>query len=302
MDLNQLRYFVAVAEHGSFSAAARAIKVSQPALSAAVGALEKDLGTTLLLRQRDGIVVTSSGDELLVRAAELFTLLTRTREVIRGLQDDDVGSFVVGCHESLGAYFLPGFVPDFLRAAPGIQITLANAPSAEVTRGVVAREIQFGLVVNPLPHPDLVLVELFRDAMDVVVASGGARGKSDVKDAHARLRAGPLLFAARVAQCQELLSRLAADGLAPERRLACGDLELVKALALAGVGPALLPRRVAAYGQPGKLRRLHPTLPYIQDTIYLAFRGDAHRTAAMLRVKDALIAHGRRLAAVTPLA
>jgi DNA-binding transcriptional LysR family regulator len=69
----------------------------------------------------------------------------------------------------------------------------------------------------------------------------------------------------------------------------------VKSFALAGLGVALLPRRVAAYGQTGKLRRLHASLPFFPDTIYLAFRADMHRTRAATRLKDALVAHGRRL-------
>jgi len=68
---------------------------------------------------------------------------------------------------------------------------------------------------------------------------------------------------------------------------------------LAGVGVALLPRRVAAYGQKGKLRRLHPSMPFFPDTIFLAFRADMHRTRAATRLKDALVAHGKRLGAET---
>src|SRR5262249_7435009 len=79
--------------------------------------------------------------------------------------------------------------------------------------------------------------------------------------------------------------------------LSCGDLELVKSMALEGVGVALLPRRVAAYGQKGKLVRLHPELPFIPDIISLVYHSDLHRTRAALRLKDALVAHGRALEA-----
>jgi DNA-binding transcriptional LysR family regulator len=77
--------------------------------------------------------------------------------------------------------------------------------------------------------------------------------------------------------------------------LSCGDLELVKSLALAGIGVALLPRRVAAYAQEGRLVRLHPELPVIPDVISLVYRADMHRTRAAMRLKDALVAYGKRL-------
>ena len=95
---------------------------------------------------------------------------------------------------------------------------------------------------------------------------------------------------------QSLVERLERDEALPARLLECGDLELVKSLALAGVGVALLPRRVAAYGQEGRLRRLHPELPHVDDTIHLVFRGDLHRTRAALKVKDLILEHGSRLA------
>ena len=293
MDLTHLRYFQTVAECGSLTAAAKRLKVSQPTLTVAMKNLEERLGTTLLLRSRSGVSLTTTGKELLGHVGEVLTLLERAEQKIMGLETEEVGSFVIGCHESLGAYFLPDFMLGFLETAPRIEVTLWNGSSADVTDAVVGRTVDFGIIVNPIPHPELVLLELFKDAMDFFVASSSRQ--SDLEAAHARLRAGPLVFAGRVQQCQDLLGRLAAEALLPTRMLSCGDLELVKSFALAGLGVALLPRRVAAYGQPGKLRRLHASLPFFPDTIYLAFRADMHRTRAATRLKDALLAHGRKL-------
>ncbi|MFO0761675.1 MAG: LysR family transcriptional regulator [Byssovorax sp.] len=296
MDLAHLRYFQAIAKRGSMTAAARDLNLSQPTLTVAVRNLEEKLGTKLFLRNRSGVTLTSTGRELLHHTAEIFSLIERAEERIQGLETDEVGSFVIGCHESLGAYFLPTFMSRFLRAAPKIELSLSNASSSDVADAVVARQVDFGLVVNPRPHPELVCVNLFHDAMDIVVASSSrAEGRPDLAAAHRRLREGPLIFAGRVSQCQELVGRLSAEGLLPPRLLSCGDLELVKSLALENVGVALLPRRVAAYGQPGKLARLHPELPFIPDVIALLYRADLHRTRAAIRLKDALIAHGRAL-------
>jgi DNA-binding transcriptional LysR family regulator len=76
-----------------------------------------------------------------------------------------------------------------------------------------------------------------------------------------------------------VLRAAGALGLLPEKLLPCGDLELAKSLALRGVGPAVLPSRVAAYNlPPGSLALLDATLPYELDTAYLFFRADMHRT------------------------
>lgn len=295
LELTQLRYFQVVARSGSLTRAAKELRVSQPTLTVAIRNLEERLRTRLLLRDRSGVSLSTTGEELLRSCEELFALLERTEQRLLGLETEEAGRFVLGCHESLGAYFLPGFLRGLLQAAPQIEIALWNGTSAAVQQAVLAREVHFGLAVNPIPHPDLVLLELFRDAVDLFVAQDLLPEDAPLAAAQELLRRGPLIYAGRVTQCQELLGRLAADGLLPVRMQSCGDLELVKSLALAGLGAALLPRRVAAYNQEGRLRRLHVALPHIPDTICLLFRGDLHRTRAALKLKDALVQYGRTL-------
>ncbi len=292
MDLNHLRYFQTIVECGSLTAAARQLGLSQPTLTVAVRKLEERFGTTLLLRNPRGVSVTSTGQELLNHINEVFDALDRAEQRIFGLERDDVGAFVIGCHESLGAYFLPGFMPGFLNQAPQIQITLWNGSSDAVFQAVIGRTVHFGIIVNPLPHPDLVMVELFEDAMDLFVAAEADQGAS-MPEALARLRRGPLIFAGRIQQARLLIDQLSGRDALPERLLSCGDLELVKSLTLGGLGVGVLPRRVAAYGQPGRLRRLHPELPSVPDRIFLVYRADMHRTRGAMRLKDALVAHGR---------
>ncbi len=302
MDTTLLRYFREIARAGSLSAAARALAVSQPTLTAAMNRLESEFRTRLLIRDHAGVQLTETGRALLADSTRILELVEEARTAIDGIEHGDAGGFILDCHESLGAYFLPTFIPSFVARYPLIDLTLWNGTSAGVTRAVVAREVQFGLIVNPLPHPDLVLIPLFEDAVDLLAVASGHEGEavppfacSSLEAAEDRLRTGPLVLAGRVDQCAQLLDRLAADGMASPRRLHCGDLELVKAIISSGFGVGLLPRRVAAYGQPGRLRRVHASLPHIPDTICLAFRADMHRTRATHALKDALIAHGRAL-------
>jgi molybdate transport repressor ModE-like protein len=299
LDPTQLRYFVAIAKHGSITQAAKEIGASQPTLTVALKSLEEQLETTLFFRERTGVRLTSTGDELLKLTQELFELMDRGEARIRGLEREDRGTFVIGCHESLGSYVLPSFMQAFLKDNPGIDLRLHNATSEETVAAVLGRDVTFGLVVNPHPHPDLVLVELFRDTLDILTSAANVPLADDseaaLRAAMDLLRAGPLIYVERIEQCQDLMNQLAAEGLLPTRKLACGDLELVKSLALAGVGPALLPRRVARYGHFGQLVRLHTSLPAIADTIFLVYRADMHKTKAALRVKDALVKHGRSL-------
>lgn len=290
LDLARLRYFRAVVESGSLSGAARVLGVSQPTLTAAVRSLEEDFGTTLFLRTRSGVVPTTSGELLSRYAEQVFALVEKAEQDIRALETEEVGRFVIGCHESLGAYFLPGFMSQW--DAPRVELSLMNGTSKDVRDAVIEHAVHFGLVVNPEPHPDLVMMPLFRDAVDFFVKGEAPK---DFAEAEARLKAGPLIYAGRIFQAQELLERLSVRGIVPARLLSCGDLELVKSLTLAGIGVGLLPRRVAAYGHAQALSRLHPSMPFFPDVISLVFRGDLHRTRAAIRLKDALISHGKAL-------
>lgn len=291
MELTYLRYFRAIAEHGSLTAAARALGCSQPTLTAAVRRLEERFGTTLLLRSARGVEVTSTGAEVLRCAVEVHAALESTELRVADLERAPTGRFVVGCHESLGAYFLPAFLRGFHAEAPNVDVVLWNGPSAEVVREVVERNVHFGLVVNPEPHPDLVMVRAWRDAVGLFTVSPAA----DLPTARTRIQQGPIIAAGRLHQSRAWLEYLDALGITPLRVITCGDLELVKSLTLGELGVGLLPRRVAAYGAGDRLHALHPSLAVFPDEIYLIYRADQHRTRAGMQLKDALLAQGRAI-------
>lgn len=297
MDLVHLHYFRAIAESGSMTAAARKLGITQPTLTAIVKKLEDSLETTLLLRNPRGVAVTETGAALADGAARILALVDETEQRIRGLQQDEVGQFVIGCHESLGAYFLPGFMGEFLARASGIEIRVWNGTSADVREAVLRRGVHFGLIVNPQAHDELVMQPAFDDAVAVVARRDRLR-PGDREHAHAVLRSGPLVYAGRVDQCRQIVDRLSELDLLPQRTISTGDLELTKSLVLAGVGVGILPRRVADYGHPGALVVVDPELPQIADRIALCWREDAHRTAAWERTRSGLLEHADRIAPI----
>lgn len=299
VDLRQLRYFQAVAATGRIGEAARQLGVSQPALSIALGKLEREVGVLLLDRDHRGAQLTPAGRELLGAVEQAMNVLEQGRQRIAGLADEPVGRFAIGCPHVLGSYFLPGFVGPFLAAYPGIELVLWTGSSRQVETAVLDREVQLGIVTHPLAHPDLVLVDLFRDEVGVVgdLAALGVDGSLSLSAAGRIVRGRPLLYAPHVPQALEIVTQLDSRGCGPARRIEVGDMQLVKELAWAGVGLAILPARVASHGGGPALAPLHPRLPSVADTIRLVYRGDTQRTRAATLVKDALVAHGRAIAA-----
>lgn len=291
LELTPLRYLLAIAASGSLTAAARRLRVSQPAISVAMRKLEARLGTPLLLRGQKGALLTPAGAELARHAEEVFGVLARAEERLRGLQSGDSGRFIVGCYHSFGAFYLPGVLTELTRSAPGIELSLWEGTADQVRDAVVDRTVHFGVMVSPRPHPELVLVKLFRDVMGVFVP-----GHLDRRERLEFLARGPLFHVERVLLSRKVVEALGKRGLLPRRLMACGDLELAKSLALHGAGAAVLPSRVASYHTPpDALALADPSLPAELDTAYLAYRADLPRTRAALRLKEALVAHGREL-------
>jgi DNA-binding transcriptional LysR family regulator len=292
MELSQLHYFRTIARSGSLSGAARQLGVSQPTLSIALRRLEEALGSSLFHRGRDGVRLTQTGQALLGHAEHILLSVEVATQAVRGLETEEVGRFVIGCPDTLGAFFLPGLLTRLFRQMPRLELSLWNGVSREVERAVLERQADFGLVSRMLPHPELVRVELFEDVTQLFALGPAARTLQQAKE---RMRQAPLLYVERLPTTPEMLRRLGEMGALPERRLPCGTAELVKNMALAGVGVAILPARAAAYGHPGALVPVHRSLPSVPDTVSLIYRADLHRTRACLRLKEELVAHGRAL-------
>jgi len=287
---HSLRYFVEVAERGSFSAASRSLYVSQPSLSIAVKKLEEQLGSQLLHRGARGVTVTAAGVVLLARAREAGSALRAARSEIEALDQEPRGAFVLGVHESLGTYALPGFMAAFLDANPQIELSLHNDNSRDVERAIVERRVDVGLVVNPAGHPDAVIGELFSDKVCFVIASRLKRRHRVVRDALLGL---PVFHVPTLRQTQSLFEQIEKEGLATPRRVACSSMELVKSLVLDGAGVGVLPYRVATHGVArGRLGLLDAALPTYEDRITLVRRADAPMTRGLRVLLDALRAHG----------
>ncbi|HZN94580.1 MAG TPA: LysR family transcriptional regulator, partial [Myxococcales bacterium] len=102
LDLVQLRYFQAIAHGQSITAAARELGVSQPTLSVALKRLERSLGTSLLHRERGGVRLTRTGQELLGHARDLLLSAKHAEEAVRGLETGDAADLVLACPDALG--------------------------------------------------------------------------------------------------------------------------------------------------------------------------------------------------------
>jgi DNA-binding transcriptional LysR family regulator len=168
MNIAHLRSFVAVVEHGSFSAAARTLHLSQPAVTMQIQSLEADIGATLLDRQYRRIELTEAGRLLLPVAEGILQDVEKVRDAIAELSDTVTGRLTLAASTTPGQYVLPRIVGSFLKHNPDVGVSIAVMDTAQVVDAVEAGEASLGMTgaklkgtkvtYERLGHDDLFLI------------------------------------------------------------------------------------------------------------------------------------------------
>lgn len=145
MNVSQLRTFIAVVDHGSFSEAARALGISQPAVTMQIQALEADIAATLLDRGYRKVLLTEAGHALLPHARKVLAEIDDARHSIDAVSTTVSGRLAVAASTTPGQYLLPRLLGGFLRQFPEVGVTLRVYDSADVVAHVEAGEADLGM-------------------------------------------------------------------------------------------------------------------------------------------------------------
>lgn len=228
MDLARLQYFVAVAEAGSFSRAAAALSLSQPALSRQVLLLEEEVGQRLLERTGRGAVLTDAGTALLAHARGIFELAERARVDMRERQLTPRGRLTVGLPPRVAHVITADLVERFHAQFPQAAITIMEGLSIRLREWLVAGRVDLAIVFDPAHSPQIQLETLVREPLvlisvnplpqrlrlaDVVqrplVMPSGPHALRQLLEQHTRPRGLPLKLVAEVDSVQTVLSVVA---------------------------------------------------------------------------------------------
>ncbi|MBB3181273.1 LysR substrate-binding domain-containing protein [Variovorax sp. Sphag1AA] len=185
MKLHQLRTFVAVAEHRSIRAAARALFVSQPAVTRTIRELEHDLDILLLRRSVEGVELTEAGAALQVRARLLLQDIRRTREELAFMKEGRGGQVSAAVTSTIGLTVLPDALESFMRRMPEARISLTeDAPpiALEKLRNGTLDFIVTNTLADDLPA-EFVQHPLFVMQLMIVARAGHpARGARSLRE------------------------------------------------------------------------------------------------------------------------
>jgi DNA-binding transcriptional LysR family regulator len=150
MTLQQLTYFLAAAEHGSFSAAAETLHMAQPSLSEQIRRLEAELGVSLFARAGRRLELTEAGRLLMPHAERTRDAAREAAESVREVRDVTGGTVAFGTFGSAHHYLLGGLIQDFRTRHPSVRLRVIGQNSAEVADAVRDGHLEAGLVVLPV--------------------------------------------------------------------------------------------------------------------------------------------------------
>ncbi|MGW4028669.1 LysR family transcriptional regulator [Streptomyces sp. NPDC004838] len=296
MQLQQLLYFVAVAETRHFTHAAERVHVSQPSLSQQIRALESELGAELFSRARGNIGLTEAGEALLPLARRILADADTARHEVQELAQLRRGRVRLGATPSLCTGLLPGVLRAFHDRHPGIRLLIEEGGSHDLVRQLARGALDLALIVLPLPpgSPALTTVELLREDLVVVSSTSSRAPRRPVRIAD--LRDQPLVMFRHGYDLRELtVAACRAEGFEPGFTVEGGEMDAVLGFVRAGLGMAVVPRMVADAAGPD-LRVTPLARPGLRRTIALAHRSDVAPPRAARELQRVLVATARVVA------
>ncbi len=263
--MDDIKYFIIASETLNVTRASEIIGITQPALSYALKRLENNLKGQLFIRLKNGIRLTKLGEEFRVRSRRLLYEWEQAQNLVNPESGLVQGTYSLAIHPSVALYALELFLPELQDEFPSLNFNFIHGLSREMTEKVISWEADFGIVVNPIKHPDLVIKRLYNDEVTIF-------HRTNAQD--------KLIYDQNLAQSQYILKKLGKKRIS-SGELNSGNLELVAKLTSLGLGYGLLPATIASQYQ--HLQKLDGA-PIFKDEICLIYRPEKHNNTVSRKI------------------
>ncbi len=259
MLLGQIEGFVEVARRRNVTRAAEALAITQPALTARLKGLERELRTTLFVRTSHGIRLTEAGRAFLPYAERVADTVGEARNVMAGLGTGRAGKLALGAAPAVSTYVLPEILKRFRATHPNVKLSVRTGHSEEILDLVLREEVELGLI-RTLRHPDIESLPLFDDEL-VLVADPQHRFAAAAKIRIEQIAEEQLIMFDRASSYTEQTAALFRDaGVVVRDVMELDNIDAAKKMVEQGLGVALLPRSaVRADLAAGALREVRIT-------------------------------------------
>jgi len=260
MDVRQLSALVAIADHGTFSAAARALFTVQSNVSGHVAKLEKELGVVLVDRAHGGL--TDEGARVVERARRILHEIDDIAADIASLDDEVSGDARIGVIGTTARWLMPQLLNAIDRAHPLVHPIVYEGSTSTLIPGVVSGQLNAAIVHLPVDDPELVIEPLFAEDLMLLAHTKYPLAERTTIPL-AELHEVPLLLPPKGAALRRVLDRTAsAAGITLRAQAEVDGVRLLASLAFDGYGPAIVPATAVPRWLTGDFQRVSvPELP-----------------------------------------
>ena len=239
MEIRHLATLIAIADHGSFSAAARALGTVQSNVSAHIARLEKELGATLV--ERTNGTLTEQGAVVVERGRRIIHELQDIEADIHS--DDSVveGDTRIGCIGTTGRWLMPRLLGALAKQHPGIHATIHEGSTSTLVPRLIDGQLDAAIVHFPVDAPELQLEPLFSEDLILLVHEDHEWSKLE-SISLTELATKPILLAPRNTSLRRIIDRAAGNQrVALTAQAEIDGVRLLASLAFDGFGPAIVP-------------------------------------------------------------
>ncbi|RJS95020.1 LysR family transcriptional regulator [Salinisphaera sp. Q1T1-3] len=243
MRIDALLAFVAVAETGSFGAAALRLHLSQPAVSKRLAGLEARLGHRLLDRTGREVDLTEAGQAYLPHARQTIAALADGDRALDNLSERIEGQLDIALSHHVGMHRMPAVLRRFVARYPAVSPQISFADSELACAQVVNGESELAVITLPVtPHPRLIALPIWHDPLDIYVGNAHALAGRETVTADELARHAAVLPPPESYTFAIVASAFASAGAVPRPRMTSHSLETLRMLADVGLGWTVLPR------------------------------------------------------------
>jgi len=274
MDFEQLRTFLEVSRHKSFSRAGERLSLTQPAISAQIRTLETEVGAQLFDRSGGKVTFTAAGRVFEPFAEHCLECHQHILMAVGEMQRTPRGEVSIGANESTCLYVLPQVFTQFKRQYSRVGLNIVRADRSRTLEGVLNRELDFGVVTLPVKDLRLTAEWIHKDELVLVSAPGHPlvrAGKLRMED----VARHPLLLPKQGRQRDQIDLLFSTRELNPNVGMELDSSELLKRFVAAGMGIGFAAKsNVAAEEQAGTLKILPIEGVRLLRELALVFRKD----------------------------
>ncbi len=252
MEIHQLRYFVAVADEGSFSRAAAKVRVAQPSLSQQIKKLEAEVGQPLFDRLPRSVVLTEAGRCFIDYARQILASIGDARRCVDDLKGEVAGKVAVGAIPTIAPYVLPELVVTFQEHYPDVKLEIVEDVTDGITRRIEAGELDVALASTCHASPSLRREPLGTEPLLLLVPEGHPLAKKDFVEFDDLKSQRFLLLHEMHCLSQQVNHLLESRRLRPEIALAGSQLSTIANMVAASIGVSIVPQMmVKHHATPG---------------------------------------------------